>query len=256
MHGRNPGLGGGQCSHRRVLRHAHLQQLRYCLNTSSLLYRLPPAPQMPVATRSAEPARALQGFVTPWRTRKIRRSQMRQFESPCCATVGSLRTNSAQIKPSITRSNTAPQPPQGRHAVLAGAGTPSLPACEYKPPQRWERAVIADQESEKRLQQAAVDRLRPATARTSSQNRQAKPTRASSGTFKSPSGNRQRAIDTQHWRSSSHDPTCLPKRSRAWPEWAVRLPPGAAAVPADPSRSSASRIAPQHDRSKTWAVRR
>ena len=85
---------------------------RYCLNTSSLVSgdQLLPAPQTPALKRSAEPAQALQGFVMPWRTRKKpRRSQMRQFESPCCVTVGPLTTNSAQIKPSITRSKTAPQ---------------------------------------------------------------------------------------------------------------------------------------------------
>ena len=86
--------------------------LRTCSKILSqhLQDRLPPAPQTPAPKRSAEPAQALQGFVMPWRTRKKpRRSQMRQFESPCCATVGPLTTNSAQIKPSITRSKTAPQ---------------------------------------------------------------------------------------------------------------------------------------------------
>ena len=101
---------------------------RYCLNTSSLLSgdRLPPVPQTPAPKRSAEPAQALQGFVMPWRTRKKpRRSQMRQFESPCCATVGSLTTNSAQIKPSVTRSKTAPQCLQKVVMLsVAGVGTP------------------------------------------------------------------------------------------------------------------------------------
>ena len=119
---------------------------RYCLNTSSLLSgdRLPPAPQTPAPKRSAEPAQALQGFVMPWRTRKKpRRSQMRQFESPCCATVGPLTTNSAQIKPSITRSKTAPQCLQ-KVVMLSWPESARLPRATVAP-------ILAPAEKERSL---------------------------------------------------------------------------------------------------------
>ena len=106
--------------------------------------RLPPARQTPAPKRSAEPAQALQGFVMPWRTRKKpRRSQMRQFESPCCATVGSLTTNSAQIKPSITRSKTAPQCLQ-KVVMLSWPESARLPRATVAP-------ILAPAEKERSL---------------------------------------------------------------------------------------------------------
>ena len=140
---RNPGLGSGQCStHRRVLRHlAHLQQ-----DTVST----PPASGDPapacatnagakaLSRKSASAPRLLDAMANEEKAKNIgdevRKPRLRRCRTP------DQQTQRKKLQAAALR-NSTPTPPEGRHAVVARAGTPDACPASPQSPQQLERKV-------------------------------------------------------------------------------------------------------------------